>query len=72
MLWALGYPLEMAWSFGMTADPAQSRRFKAVVAPLTDERLVAQLDATAARRGDGRHLEFVSFGLIARDDPEAI
>lgn len=60
-----GYPLEMAWSFGMTADPAQSHRFKAVIAPFTDERLIAQLDATDVTRGDGSHLEFVSFGLIA-------
>lgn len=66
LLWALGYPLEMAWSLSMTADDEQARSLKDLIAPLTDERLIAQLEATAETRGDGSHLEFVSFGLIRR------
>lgn len=66
LLWALGYPLEMAWSFGMTADAEQARTFEESISRLDDDRLVAQLDATAAIRGDGSHLEFVSFGMVRR------
>lgn len=65
-LWALGYPLEMAWSTAMTRDAQHASDFKRMMARLEDDRLIAQLDATADVRGDGRHLEFVSFGLIRR------
>lgn len=71
LLWALGYPLEMAWSLGMTADPDQSREFEQLMAQLDDQRLVAQLDASAEARGDGSHLEFVSFGMIRSGSSES-
>jgi hypothetical protein len=64
-LWGLGYPLEMAWSLGMTSDPDQSAAYRDAVGQLDDQRLVRLLDASAETRGDGHHLEFVSFGLIA-------
>lgn len=66
LLWALGYPLEMAWSAAMTADARHASDFERMMARLDDDRLIAQLDATADVRGDGSHLEFVSFGLIRR------
>jgi hypothetical protein len=67
LLWALGYPLEMAWSLGMTADVEQASTFEELISRLDDQRLVAQLDASADIRGDGSHLEFVSIGLIKRE-----
>ena len=47
LLWALGYPLEMAWSMAMTADAQHASDFKLMMARLEDDRLIAQLDATA-------------------------
>lgn len=67
LLWALGYPLEMAWSTAMTADALHASDFERLMARLDDDRLIAQLDATADVRGDGSHLEFVSFGLIRQE-----
>ena len=67
LLWALGYPLEMAWSTAMTGDARHARDFERLMARLDDDRLTAQLDATADVRGDGNLLEFVSFGLIRRE-----
>lgn len=64
LLWALGYPLEMAWSLAMTPDDQQGREFERLMARLDDDRLIAQLDSSAATRGDGSHLEFVSFGVV--------
>jgi hypothetical protein len=66
LLWALGYPLEMAWSLGMTADAEQASTFEELMSRLDDRRLVAQLDTTADIRGDGGHLAFVSFGSMKR------
>jgi len=68
LLWALGYPLEMAWATAMTGDHKHASDFEELMSRLNDERLVAQLDATAKLRGDGSHLEFVSFGLISRQE----
>jgi hypothetical protein len=66
LLWALGYPLEMAWSLGMTADAEQASTFEELISRLDDQRLVAQLDASADIRGDGSHIEFLSFGMIRK------
>ena len=68
LLWALGYPLEMAWSLGMGADRDQAREFEQLMARLDDQRLIVQLDASAEARGDGSHLEFVPFGLVRAID----
>ena len=51
----------------MTGDPDQMRDYEAAIIDLDDERLIAELEATAATRGDGCSLEFVSFGLIRRE-----
>lgn len=67
LLWALGYPIEMAWSFGMTGEAEQVRFYKEALSQLDDERLIGQLDATVAIRGDGSHLEFLSFGGMAEE-----
>lgn len=64
LLWGLGYPLEMAWSLGLTGDPEQAASYREVIVDLTDEHLIDLLDATAARRGDGSHLTWASFGLL--------
>jgi hypothetical protein len=61
VLWALGYPLEMAWAIAMDRHPASSRRFRSSVSRLDDARLVDLLDATTEARGDGRELSFVAF-----------
>lgn len=68
LLWASGYPLEMAWSIGMTNDPDQVPFYKEAVPQVDDERLVQQLDATAATRGDDGHLEFLWLGGIEDDE----
>jgi hypothetical protein len=60
-LWAIGYPLEMAWVLGMDPDPAGARHLDETISRLDDQRLVDQLEATRDRRGDGSHLAFVSF-----------
>lgn len=51
----------------MTGDPDQAAEFQESISLVSDDRLVAQLDATARIRGDGRHLEFVSIGMIRRE-----
>ena len=56
LLWALGYPFEMAWSVAMDRDRATSRRFKASIGRLDDRRLVALLDATEQTRSDAARL----------------
>lgn len=63
-LWALGYPLEMAWSLSMTAEGAHARDLEALISRLEDARLIAQLDATMRIRGDGSNFEFMSVGLV--------
>jgi hypothetical protein len=60
-LWAIGYPLEIAWVLGMDDDPAQARHLEETISRLDDQRLAEQLEATRDRRGDGSHLAFVSF-----------
>jgi len=39
LLWALGYPLEMAWSLGTTADAEQAQMFRELMSRLDDDRL---------------------------------
>lgn len=63
LLWALGYPLEMAWWLAMTDDPIQSRRYRTAIDRLDDGRLRSLLRATTKARGDGLHLGFVSLGI---------
>lgn len=62
LLWALGYPLEMAWSLAMTDDPLAEQRFEQSIARLDDARLLSLLEATRVSRGDGSHLAFVTIG----------
>lgn len=62
LLWALGYPLAMAWSLGLTTDQEMVDVYRDAVARLDDERLVAQLDATKAARGDGSEFSFWTIG----------
>lgn len=61
-LWALGYPLEMAWAVGLADDPEQVSFYRESLDRLPDNELAGLLDASADRRGDGSHLTFASFG----------
>ena len=67
LLWALGYPLELAWSFGMTADAELADELRRWMAQLDDARLIADLEASADVRGDGSHIEFASFDGTAQN-----
>ncbi len=52
LLWALGYPLEMAWWLGMSDDLEQCRFYRAAIAKVDDPRLVATLrNFDISRRG---------------------
>ncbi len=62
LLWALGYPLAMAWSFGLTDDEGMVAFYRHAIAGLDDDRLVAELEATADVRGDGSEFSFWSLG----------
>jgi hypothetical protein len=62
LTWALGFPLEMAWSYAMSRIDGEADELRELMARLDDLELVAQLEATAELRGDGSHLEFVSLG----------
>ena len=67
VLWALGYPLEMAWSYAIHVEGEQATELQAQMAQLPDVRLIADLEATAGARGDGSHLEFVTLpSAVAR------
>jgi hypothetical protein len=61
-LWALGYPLEMAWSLALTDEPEQVAFYHESLGKLPDEELTALLDATASQRGDGGNLMFATLG----------
>jgi hypothetical protein len=61
-LWVLGCPLPMAWILGMGTDHPWVAELRDGVGRLDDARLVADLEATAAARGDGRAVEFGTFG----------
>ena len=50
LLWALGYPLATAWTLGLADDPEQVEFYRQTVAALDDERLRADLIATAGAR----------------------
>lgn len=62
LLWALGYPLEMAWSYGISVEGERAAELQGWMAQLEDARLIGDLEATAEIRGDGSHLEFASLG----------
>lgn len=62
LLWGLGYPFEMAWSLGLADDVDYARDMGAGIGRLDDAQLIDLLDATAERRGDASHLQWVSFG----------
>ena len=65
VLWALGYPLEMAWSYAIHVEGEQATKLQAQMAQLPDRRLIADLEATTGARGDGSDLEFVTVGSPA-------
>jgi hypothetical protein len=60
LTWALGYPLEMAWSYGISVEGERAAELQGWMAELEDARLIADLEASAEIRGDGGHLEFAS------------
>ncbi len=62
LLWALGYPLEMAWSYGISAEGELAIELQGWMAQLEDARLIADLEASADARGDGGHSEFATLG----------
>jgi hypothetical protein len=64
LLWALGYPLDMAWCLGMAEEPEQCAYYQLAMAELDDQRLVAQLEATVTSRADGHALAFGRIGSI--------
>lgn len=64
LLWVLGYSLQMAWCLGMVDEPEQVRFYRDAMADCDNARLAADLDATAASRGDARHLTFAWLGPV--------
>jgi hypothetical protein len=62
VLWALGYPLELAWSYAISAAGEHATELQAWMADLEDARLIADLESSAEVRGDGSHLTFVTMG----------
>lgn len=59
LLWALGYPFELAWVLGMAHDARQAAHYEHAIARLDDQQLIDQLEATWSTRGDASGLSFV-------------
>ncbi len=64
LLWALGYPLEIAWSYAISAEGEQAAELQSWMPELEDARLIADLEASVAVRGDGGGIEFFVLGPL--------
>ena len=59
LLWSLGYRIEHAWWLAVHAEGDDAREFEAMLAGIDDDRLRADLEATAQVRDDGSDVLFL-------------